>query len=221
MGRRRAAEAPQVLPPGYPVTELMKVWYEDRAFFDEMRRFDPTERSIDRKFFLRELLKLVDHLDGDTAEAGVYEGGSSWLICQARGARSTHWGFDSFEGLSAPSERDGSFWTAGDLASSEDSARALLEPLGAIVLKGWIPGVFAEASIERLVFAHVDVDIHDPTLASFEYFYDLLVPGGVLVCDDYGFTPCPGAKDAVDGFMAGRPENVMHSPTGQAIVIKR
>src|SRR4051794_38598768 len=148
--RNRLTGSRQALPPGYPVTELMKVWYEDRGFFDEMRRFDPTERSIDRKFFLRELLKLVDHLEGDTAEAGVYEGASSWLICKARGGRSTHWAFDSFAGLSAPNSRDGTFWSAGDLASSEASARALLEPLGAIVLKGWIPEVFSGPSIERL-----------------------------------------------------------------------
>ena len=209
-----------MLPPGYPVTELTKVWYEDRAFFEEMRRFDPTERSFDRKFFLRELLKLVDHLDGDTAEAGVYEGCASWIVCQARGRRSTHWAFDSFEGLSAPSPRDGSFWSAGDLAVSEASARELLEPLGAVVSKGWIPEVFARSRIERLVFAHVDVDIYEPTLASFEYFYDLVVPGGLIVCDDYGFTPCAGAKEAVDEFMAARPESVIHSPTGQGIVIK-
>jgi hypothetical protein len=200
---------------------LTKVWFEDRAFFAEMRRFDPTERSDDRKFFLRELLKLVDHLDGDTAEAGVYEGGSSWVMCRARGGRSTHWGFDSFEGLSPPSQRDGDFWSAGDLASSETAARALLEPLGAVVLQGWIPEVFAQSLIDRLVFAHVDVDIYEPTLASFGYFYDLLVPGGVIVCDDYGFKPCMGAKEAVDEFMADRPENVIHSPTGQGIVIKQ
>jgi hypothetical protein len=117
--------------------------------------------------------------------------------------------------------RDGSFWSAGDLTADEASARALLEPLGAVVLRGWIPEVFAQSGIERLVFAHVDVDIHDPTLASFEYFYDLVVPGGIIVCDDYGFTPCGGAKEAVDEFMAGRPENVVHSPTGQGIVIKQ
>jgi O-methyltransferase len=215
------AEAREVLLPGYPLTDLMKVWFEDEAFIEAMRRFDPTERSADRKFFLRELLKLVDHLDGDTAEAGVYEGGSSWIVCQARGRRSTHWAFDSFEGLSAPSPRDGDFWSAGDLEASEAGARALLEPLGAVVLKGWIPEVFAQSSIERLVFAHVDVDIHDPTLASFDYFYDLLVPGGMIVCDDYGFSPCRGAKEAVDEFMADRPENVIHSPTGQGIVIKQ
>jgi O-methyltransferase len=215
------AEARDVVLPGYPLTELTKAWFEDHAFLEKMRRFDPAGRSSDRRFFLRELLKLVDHLDGDTAEAGVYEGGSSWLMCQARGRRSTHWGFDSFEGLSTPSQRDGGFWSAGDLASSESAARALLEPLGAVVLKGWIPEVFVQSKIERLVFAHVDVDIHDPTLASFEYFYDLLVPGGVIVCDDYGFIPCRGAKEAVDEFMADRPENVIHCPTGQGIVIKQ
>jgi hypothetical protein len=203
------------------LTGPMKAWYADQRFSDEMRHFDPSGYSLDRKFFLRELLRLVDHLDGDTAEAGVFEGGSSLLICQARRRRATHWAFDSFQGLSSPSERDGNLWSAGDLTADEASTRALLEPLGAVVLKGWIPEVFAESRIERLVFAHVDVDIHDPTLASFEYFYDLLVPGGLIVCDDYGFTYCPGAKQAVDDFMAARPEPVIHAPTGQGIVIKR
>jgi len=195
-------------------------WTADEEFLAEMKRFDPTGLSMERRFLLRELLKLVDHLEGDTAEAGVYEGAASSIICKARGRRSTHWAFDSFEGISAPSEHDHDFWTAGALASSEAGARAILDPLGAVVLKGWIPDVFAEASIERLVFAHVDVDIHDPTLASFEYFYDLVVPGGLIVCDDYGFAVCSGAKEAVDGFMAERPEKVIHSPTGQGIVIK-
>ena len=206
---------------GAVAPELLKSWPRDREFIEEMRRFDPTERSMDRKFFLRELLKLVDHLEGDTAEAGVFQGSASWLICQARGRRSTHWAFDSFEGISNPSPSESEFWTAGDLAVGEEAARSLLEPLGAVVLRGWIPEVFAQASIERLVFAHVDVDIHDPTLASFEYFYDLLVPGGLLVCDDYGFSMCEGARQAVDEFMAPRPENVIHSPTGQGIVIKQ
>jgi hypothetical protein len=206
--------------PDHAAREGLKVWHGDRALFDQMSPFDEPQWSLDRKFFLRELLKLVDHLEGDTAEAGVYEGASSLLICEARGGRSTHWAFDSFEGLSAPTSRDGDVWSAGDVAASEASARALLEPLGAVVLRGWIPDVFAEARIERLVFAHVDVDIHDPTLASFEYFYDLVVPGGVIVCDDYGFALCPGAKEAVDSFMAERPEPVIHSPTGQGIVIK-
>jgi hypothetical protein len=195
-------------------------WAKDEEFLREMRRFDPSGYSMERRFLLRELLKLVDHLEGDTAEAGVYEGGSSSIICKARGRRSTHWAFDSFEGISAPSEHDDDFWSAGALASSETGARALLEPLGAVVLKGWIPDVFTEASIERLVFAHVDVDIHDPTFASFEFFYDLVVPGGVIVCDDYGFSVCAGAKRAVDQFMADRPESVIHSPTGQGVVIK-
>jgi O-methyltransferase len=206
--------------PGTYSSDAWKAWVEDREFVEWALRFDPTGSSIDRKFLLRELLKLVDHIEGDTAEAGVYEGASSWIICGARGGRSTHWAFDSFEGLSAPSEHDGDFWHAGDLTAAEADARALLEPLGAVVLKGWIPSVFAEARIERLAFAHVDVDIHDPTLAAFECFYDLLVPGGVMVCDDYGFTPCAGAKLAVDEFMAERPEQVLHCPTGQGVVIK-
>lgn len=63
--------------------------------------------------------------------------------------------------------------------------------------------MFAASRIDQLVFAHVDVDLYAPRLASFEYFYDRMVPGGLLVCDDYGFGPCQGANQAVDEFMAG------------------
>jgi hypothetical protein len=67
----------------------------------------------------------------------------------------------------------------------------------------------------------VDVDLYEATLGSLDFFYPRLVPGGMLVCDDYGFTTCPGATRAVDEFMSGRPEPIIHLPTGQGLVIKR
>jgi O-methyltransferase len=210
------------LLPEYRLTEYMKLWFEDEGFIREYRRFEDSDRSADRKFFIRELLKLVDELPGDTAEAGVYSGATSWFICEARtGQGGTHWAFDSFEGLSAPAGADGRYWTEGDLAVAEGPVRELLEPYGARVIKGWIPEVFDQAEMEPLVFVHIDVDLYEPTLASLEFFYPRMATGGVLVCDDYGFATCPGATRAIHEFMDGRPEPVLHCPTGQGIIIKR
>jgi O-methyltransferase len=104
--------------------------------------------------------------------------------------------------------------------TGEAEARALLEPFGAVVCTGWTPGVFGQADLEHLCFAHIDVDLYEPTRASIEFFYPRLVPGAVLVCDDYGLTTCPGATRAMDEYMSERPERILHCPTGQGVVIK-
>jgi O-methyltransferase len=96
----------------------------------------------------------------------------------------------------------------------------MLEPLGARVYRGWIPEVFAQAPIERLCLAHVDVDLYQPTRDALAFFYPLLEPGGVLICDDYGFATCPGVREAMEEYMADKPERVIHLPTGQGLVLK-
>jgi hypothetical protein len=42
----------------------------------------------------------------------------------------------------------------------------------------------------------------------------------MMVCDDYGFDSCPGARRAMDDFFAERPECIIHLPTGQGLVLK-
>ncbi len=209
--------------PGYIVTEDLKRWFEDNSFLEDLRQLgDEDRRSADRKFLLRELLKLVANLPGDTAEAGVFEGASSWLICDFLGGTGkTHYAIDSFEGLSSPTPIDGSYWRAGDLASSERIVHSRLEPFGAVLCKGWIPEAFTHLPETQFCFVHIDVDLYQPTLDSMEYFYPRMVTGGVVVCDDFGFTSCPGARQAVTEYMQRRPEPVLHHPTGQGIVVKR
>jgi O-methyltransferase len=195
--------------PSYALGDFSKTWNAGAA----------TGRLAERRFLLSQLALSVVDLPGDTAEAGVYDGTSSIIICRALGR--PHHAFDSFEGLSEPGPMDGRYWRGGDLAVSEQKAREVLEPLGAHVYRGWIPTVFAEARIERLCLAHIDVDLYEPTRDSLEFFYPLLVPNGMLICDDYGFASCPGARRAADEFMADKPEPVIHVPTGQGLVLKR
>ena len=105
--------------------------------------------------------------------------------------------------------------------ASEELVRARLAQFDAVVEKGWIPEVFHPARDRRYCFVHIDVDLYAPTLASLEFFYPRLNPGGVLICDDYGFSTCPGATRAVDEFLEDKPEAVVHVPTGQGFFVKR
>lgn len=214
----------QRLMPDYILGEYAKLWFSDQEFLRRHGDFQPEGlRGAERKFLLASLAAAVAWLPGDTAEAGVYMGTSSWFICDAlRGHGKTHYGFDSFQGLSEPdSDRDGGYWALHDLSIPEGIARQRLAQFPARLYKGWIPDCFAQADVDQLCFAHIDVDLYEPTRDAIAFFYPRTVPGGIIVCDDYGFTTCPGATRAIDDFMAQRPEEVIHSPTGQGIILKQ
>ena len=49
---------------------------------------------------------------------------------------------------------------------------------------------------------------------------EYLLKGGFIIFDDYGFPTCPGARQAVDEFFAGKPEKLLAMPSGQCVVVK-
>ena len=85
---------------------------------------------------------------------------------------------------------------------------------------GYIPDTFAHARIDQLAYAHVDVDLYQSVLDCVEYVYPKLVPGGILMFDDYGFPSCSRAREAADRAFASRREKPIYLPTGQALVLK-
>ncbi len=179
--------------------------------------------SLDRKYTLDQLMKLVTSVEGDTVECGAFKGASSYLICRRiAGLQKTHHIFDSFEGLSKPGPEDGFHWKTGDMASNKTIIRENLRGYDYVVYhEGWIPEKFHEVSNQRFCFIHLDVDLYQPTLDSLIFFYERTNPGGIILCDDYGFVTCPGAKAAMDSFFSDKPEKIVCLPTGQGVVFKK
>jgi O-methyltransferase len=212
--------------PKYKFSEFGRTFLNDSEFISDyyMRQCGNNFHSLDRKYFLRELIKLVNHIDGHTAECGVYLGASSYLIClgnEKSNFKKVHYLFDSFEGLSLPDPIDGTYWAKGNLSAPEIIVREnLIQFDNCEYFKGWIPSQFYNISNRKFSFVHVDVDLYQPTLDSISFFYDRLLPGGIILCDDYGFTSCPGAKLAMDEFFNRKPEQIIQVPTGQAFIIK-
>mgnify|MGYP000964856061 CR=1 FL=1 len=213
---------------GFALYTFNLAWLEDPEFLRVWGNFPGRDvRVHDRKFILYSLAKSVASIDGATAECGVLTGGSSYLMCAALGRE--HHVFDSFEGLSEPDEND----RPGDARTFEWRKHDLARPLELVQKnlarfsnvhyhKGWIPERFHEVAHLRFAFVHVDVDLHQPTKDSLEFFYERMVPGGILLCDDYGSTACPGAKRAFDELVADQPErSVVHLTTGQGFIVKR
>ncbi|KAJ8134476.1 hypothetical protein OY671_012311, partial [Metschnikowia pulcherrima] len=86
--------------------------------------------------------------------------------------------------------------------------------------KGWIPERFDDVKEKHFAFVHIDVDSYQPTSDSMNFFYQRMNPGGIIVCDDYGFTTCPGATRAVNETLRDKPEKMIASPDGGGFLIK-
>jgi O-methyltransferase len=210
--------------PDYRLTWPQMDWWHDADFNSYLERFGERDGfNTHRRWTLWQLLRLVAAVEGETAECGVFRGASSWLICTAtNGKGRKHHLFDSFEGLSAPEAADGAHWKPGDLAAGEDvvadNLRRFVDRL--VFHKGWIPDRFGDVQDRQFAFVHVDVDLRQPTLDSLEFFYPRLSQGAVLLCDDYGCTNCPGATEAIDRFLADKPEKMMSLDAGGGFFIK-
>jgi hypothetical protein len=175
-----------------------------------------------RHWMLMQLLRLTSNVPGDTAECGVLHGATSYLIASStEGAGKTHHLFDSFQGLSPPDAGDGSLWRGNDLASDAGHAKQLLSRFDNVAFhEGWIPSRFSDVEDRQFSFVHIDVDLYQPTHDSIVFFYSRLSPGAVVVCDDYGFTTCPGATRAFDEFLSDKPEKMLALSDGGGFFIK-
>jgi hypothetical protein len=183
----------------------------------------------DKKFMIYQLAKGVANMSGDTAECGVFKGHGSWLILNAEeNEQSVHHVFDSFEGVSEPLEIDnhpdpnGFKWKKHDMAYPLEAVRQKLQPFPRVAFyKGWIPDRFNEVADHTFKFVHIDVDLYQPTLDSFKFFYDRMRTGGVILCDDYACPGTPGALKAVDEFLSDKPENIVITVPGSGFIIKQ
>jgi O-methyltransferase len=208
-------------------------WYSDRDFEQSWGEFPEynINRVKDRRYVLYSMAKSLVSLPGDTAECGTFNGATSFLICLAHQEKINycHHIFDSFKGLSEPEDKDipkditAFKWKKHDLSCSLDRVKKNLDKFDFVHYHpGWIPEKFEEVSDRNFSFVHIDVDLYQPTRHSLEFFYPRMVSGGIILCDDYGFTSCPGAKEAFDSFIKDKPEQrVIHLTSGQGFIVKR
>jgi O-methyltransferase len=212
------------LLPDFPINDRGRYLLADRDFREEFERFigSGNWKNYERRWNLNQMLRLVAPVPGNLAECGVFEGASARQLCRfaSQHGRKVDL-FDSFQGLSAPRQNDGTFWTAGGLSAPEEKVRANLGEFDCFeTFPGWIPEAFPKVADRKYAFAHIDVDLEQPTFDSIAFFYPRLPPGGVILLDDHGYDTCPGARKAALDFMADKPEPVIDLSTGQGLIIK-
>lgn len=89
------------------------------------------------------------------------------------------------------------------------------------VVQGMIPEVLHKTAPEKVAFMHLDLNGPAAEVAALEFFFDRLVPGAILILDDYGWREYyRSQKEAEDPFFESRGYRVLELPTGQGMVIK-
>jgi hypothetical protein len=162
-------------------------------------------------------------LGGALAEAGVYRGGSARLICEAKGDRPLHL-FDVFETLqasgvelpagSAAREVRDHFGTVH--ASQAAVAKLLAGYVSVHIHAGILPDSAAAVANERFAFVHLDLDLARGTCDALEFFRPRMLPGGIIVGDDY---ESAAVKGAFAEHFDGRSDTIIELPWSQVIVV--
>lgn len=215
-----------LLVPEYRFKLPQMGWWHNQRFNDYLERFNEIKgMNTDRRWMLYQLMRLVREVPGDTAECGVYRGAGSYLMSKCNEENTlyhrTHYIFDSFEGLSKPSTLDGEHWSEGDFSCDlETVTKNLSEFSNVSIHKGWIPERFSDVEGYRFCFVHIDLDLYQPTFDSIEFFYHRMNTGGIIICDDYGFTSCPGATKAIDQFLKNKNEKMVALSCGGGFLVK-
>lgn len=203
---------PWALPQPLPLVELVTSFPQSSPWYQAI---DNVMMQAEREYS-RHLLEELDcsQVPGAIIEFGVFGGG--WLshlaaFREALGSAREVWGFDSFEGLPAPTRHDLNCWHEGQYAASFDEVAELLradERPWLHLEKGW----FAESllrppvqAIGSVAFARIDCDLYEPAVECLAFLTDRLPDHAILVFDDWTYNHERGETKAFLEWQAVNP----------------
>ena len=223
---------------------------DDRAYaeiFDKVAPYTMTAREgLETTYSLFQAVKYIcqNKIPGDIVECGVWRGGSMMLVAYALdyfGDRSRDlYLYDTFTGMTEPSEIDVDFdniaykprWKqitgVGGMMGFGDTVEGVKVNLRLTgypeqqmhFVVGDVLQTIPATVPSRISLLRLDTDWYQSTLHELEHLYDLLVPHGVLIIDDYGW--CRGSRMAADEFFGRQPfKPMMHRvDQGPRLIIK-
>jgi hypothetical protein len=109
--------------------------------------------------------------------------------------------------------RTSRIWAVASLADVQQGFAAIPYPRERIhFVQGPVESTLPEQAPDRIAILRLDTDWYESTRHELLTMYDRLVPGGVLIVDDYG--SFQGAKQAVDEFIAETGARLLLIPLG-------
>jgi len=163
----------------------------------------------------------ANSIPGVFVECGVWKGGSSMAAALTFKTPRPFFLFDTFEGMSAPTEHDrraASGKSASETLQNADRSASIwcYSPLDDVkrnisstgypdshvtYVKGKVEDTVPGSAPGQIAILRLDTDWYESTRHELEHLYPRLSPGGVLIIDDYGYWT--GARKAVDEYFGG------------------
>lgn len=178
-------------------------------------------------------------LKGDFVECGVNKGFLSHIVmdylCFDRNSPDfylvdTYQGFD--DRYLAPRERSrlqeyaassksGKSWEMGIYEPCYDVVvKAFSEFESARIIRGTVPDVLPEVKTDKVAYLSIDMNCVAPEVAAIKYFWEKMLPGGLVILDDYAWPGHEEQKIAMDQFATKAGTRILSLPTGQGILMK-
>jgi O-methyltransferase len=179
-----------------------------------------TMTSAERVNALIEATKYVirEKIDGALVECGVWKGGSVMamaLTLKEMGESREIYLYDTFSGMSAPSEADGNvaneIFNGRTLNNSSDWLFCPVEEVEKNILrtgypiekchfiKGRVEDTIPREIPQKIALLRLDTDFYESTKHELTHLFPRLSPKGVIILDDYGLWI--GARKAVDEYI--------------------
>ncbi len=167
----------------------------------------------------------ADRIAGSIVECGTWRGGMIAGIADVLGPERRYYLFDSFEGLPPAGEADGEAALAfqrnttsptyfDNCTASVDEARTAMSHSAARdyrITKGWFEKTLpAQKPQEPIALLRMDADWYESTKCILENLASHVVPGGVILVDDY--YAWEGCTQAVNEFAATKKWRIRESP---------
>jgi len=152
-----------------------------------------------------------DKIPGAFAEIGVYRGVTSRFIHRQAPERHFYL-FDTFEGFPEQSLESGPDTRFKD-TSQEGVATLIGDTHNIEFRKGFFPATATGLEGEQFALVMLDVDLYQPALDVFRFFYPRMVRGGYLFMHDFNSPESNhGISRAAKEFMADKPELPIELP---------
>lgn len=159
--------------------------------------------------------------EGAFVECGCYKGTSARIICDAVDFNASEKDFFLYDVFEYP-EGGAPFSKLpgmGPTLFDEVKARFADVPR-AHIIKGLVPESLIDTAPEQIAFLHIDMNNVTPEIAALDLLFERVVPGGMIILDDYGYIPYVAQRDAERVWFAQRGYDVLELPTSQGLVIR-
>lgn len=205
------------------------------------RSLDNPDADIHLEWRVHTLCWAAAHaakLEGDFVECGVNTGIFSLAVCNYvdfNNLDKDFWLLDTYEGSPLDQMTDEEEKKFGKRQRARkarnpsksmyfecyDLAKKNFSPWPrAKLVRGMIPDTLPEVTSEKVCYLSVDLNFVAPEKAAMEYFWPKLVPGGIIVLDDFGWVNRRLQLEAHNEWAKRNGVEILLAPTGQGIVIK-